>query len=68
MNPETKDALSSFAIFLWGIGMLVIGNQLGTLNGWLFWYPLGLLTLPCAKYGMLLLSLWKKSYGASEIG
>jgi len=54
LKPETKAHLSSFAIYLWGIMMLVIGNQLAILNGWLFWFPLGILTLPCVKYGILL--------------
>lgn len=55
LNDETKAYLSSFAIYLWGIMMLVIGNQISALTGKFFWFPLGILTLPCVKYGILLI-------------
>lgn len=58
LNDEAKAHLSSFAIYLWGMMMLVIGNQLAALTGWLFWFPLGALTLPCLKEGIMLIVLF----------
>jgi hypothetical protein len=58
---EIKDDATYFGITLFGIAMILIGNQLQVLNGWLFWFPLGILVLPCIRNGIeLLASLRKK--------
>jgi len=49
------ETYESFLIYAWGLGMILLGGQLSILNDWLFWYPLGILTLPTFKYALYLL-------------
>jgi hypothetical protein len=59
-NKELKESIADFAILIWGMAMILIGWQTSILKDWLFWYPLGLLTLPAAKKGISLARILKR--------
>lgn len=41
-----KEETKSFLVTSFGIAMICFGGVASILKGWLFWYPLGLLTIP----------------------
>lgn len=41
-----KELYNSFLTYTFGMLMMAIGGILGILDGWTFWYPLGILTMP----------------------
>lgn len=49
-DAEVQYNLQRFAMFLFGIMMLLLGNHYSILTGPLFWFPLGMATLPCAEH------------------
>ena len=49
MNKIAENKKETFDVFLaytFGILVIAIGGLLGSLDGWKFWFPLGLLTMP----------------------
>ena len=60
MNKIAENKKETFDVFLtytFGILVIVIGGLLGILDGWKFWFPLGLLTMPWIR---LLIELCRK--------
>jgi hypothetical protein len=55
LSSELEENISIFIVYVFGIVMILVGHQFSILTGWLFWFPLGMLTLPCAKYAILII-------------
>jgi len=63
---DIRGNVKYLAINWFGIGMILIGFYASILNGWLFWFPLGLLTTPCAFATVDFLANWRSLVGVAD--